>query len=363
MSPPNGDVPVDVPSGPWLLVAGMHRSGTSAVSGALGGLGFQTPSPDDRMDWPESNPEHWESLSLTLHDDLALSLLGGSWDAPPDLPDGWEPGVELVDAPDPRPLVAAAFPEPGALVWKDPRLSLLFPYWRPILPDPLAVVVVWRSPMAVADSLHRRDGMDLLHGVALWERYNRSALATFAGVDTYIASYEGLLADPPAFVESITGWLGSLDRFDDLAGRWDLDAAVASLSGSMDHHGELDDGVLLDEQRQLVALLTASEGGHRSLRIEHLGAESPWTTSLIRGRREFRSRELDAERTAHGYRVAEVQAMADFWERTANEMTASTSWRVTRPLRSAVARVQRPTPSSGRLGDSPGNDIARDPSH
>jgi hypothetical protein len=45
-------------AGPWLLVTGMHRSGTSAVAGVLGALGFQTPSADDRMDWPESNPEH-----------------------------------------------------------------------------------------------------------------------------------------------------------------------------------------------------------------------------------------------------------------------------------------------------------------
>ena len=78
-----------VPSGPWLTVLGMHRSGTSAVAGALANLGLEGPGADDRMDWPESNPEHWESLSLTVFDDKLLDALGGSWDAPPELPVNW----------------------------------------------------------------------------------------------------------------------------------------------------------------------------------------------------------------------------------------------------------------------------------
>ena len=71
---------------PFLVVLGMHRSGTSALTGALGALGFNTPHPDERMDWPESNSEHWESVSLTVYNDQLLTKLGGSWEAPPELP-------------------------------------------------------------------------------------------------------------------------------------------------------------------------------------------------------------------------------------------------------------------------------------
>ena len=123
-------------------MTGMHRSGTSAVAGVLGALGFQTPDPDDRMDWPESNPEHWESMSLTVFDDELLDRLGGSWDAPPDLPDGWVRDLDMSREPDPTGIVARAFPEPGPLVWKDPRICLLYPYWRQLLPEPAAVVFV-----------------------------------------------------------------------------------------------------------------------------------------------------------------------------------------------------------------------------
>ena len=71
----------------WLLVVGMHRSGTSAITGALGALGFNTPHSRDRAGFkPESNSEHWESLSLSGYNEHLLAELGGSWDAPPDLP-------------------------------------------------------------------------------------------------------------------------------------------------------------------------------------------------------------------------------------------------------------------------------------
>ena len=51
-----------MPVGPWVLVVGSHRSGTSAVTGALVALGLNGVAPDDRMDDLESNPEHWESF-------------------------------------------------------------------------------------------------------------------------------------------------------------------------------------------------------------------------------------------------------------------------------------------------------------
>jgi hypothetical protein len=52
-----------VPVGPWIVVVGMHRSGTSVLTGVLGGLGLSLPAPDDQWDPLPSNPEHYESMS------------------------------------------------------------------------------------------------------------------------------------------------------------------------------------------------------------------------------------------------------------------------------------------------------------
>ncbi|MGO8871368.1 MAG: hypothetical protein ACLQPH_08190, partial [Acidimicrobiales bacterium] len=91
-----------MPNGPWLVVLGMHRSGTSLVAGLLGALGFQVPRFDDRIhDQPWSNPEHWESASMVRFNDELLDQLGGSWDAPPVLNPGWQNEPRLREVGDP----------------------------------------------------------------------------------------------------------------------------------------------------------------------------------------------------------------------------------------------------------------------
>jgi len=297
--PPPAAAPT-MPAGPWVVVVGMHRSGTSALTGALGALGFQTNRPEDRMDWPESNPEHWESLSLALHDDDLVQRLGGTWDAPPPLSPGWEEGTIARSMPDPAPIVAAAYPDQGPLVWKDPRICLLLPYWRRLIPGPLTAVLVWRSPVAVARSLEKRDGLPLAVGIALWERYNRSALAGLQGVDTYVVHYEAVLAAPDRALESLTGWFDSLERFAGWRGRWRRTEAAGSLVADLRHQSGDHDGLLLSEHHLMLDCLTSLSGGQDPLGPVELPPESPWSTALLESRRQEheRGRELAAAREA-----------------------------------------------------------------
>jgi hypothetical protein len=329
MSSPNVDKNIDRtiavrPPGPWLLVIGMHRSGTSAVAGALGALGFNTPRPDDRMDWPESNSEHWESLSLGLYNDTLLTDLGGSWEAPPDLPPTWAEYPTLSTEPDPAVLLKAAYPEPGARVWKDPRLCLLLPFWRPLLPSPLAAILIWRSPMAVADSLHRRDGMHLADGLALWERYNRSAITNLVGINTFVCSYESVLRDPTSAMSSVADWLSTLPQFSVEPGRWDRKGAGAAIVGSTPQRS--DDGgsdLLLAQQHELGLCLSRLEGGHLPLEPTSLPSESCWTTALLSAR--------------SGSRTRDFQIQLENKQKELDQLRGSTSWRLTKPLRSAMA--------------------------
>jgi len=287
-SPASGALgPVGMPRGPWLLVVGMHRSGTSAVTGACASLGFQAPTVEDRMDWPESNPEHWESLSLALHDDALLHHLGGCWDAPPELVDGWELGSAIRPIPGPAALAAAAFPNPGPVVWKDPRSCLLLPYWKRAIPAPMAAVLAWRSPMAVARSLRARDGLSVAHGLALWERYNRSALENLAGIDTYVVAYDRVLDDPGSTLGAVASWFSELDQFAPFAGEWEPGAMAAHFSTGLRHQSGEDDDLVLPSQRRLHATLTALAGGHRPLEPPALPDEPAWTTALIETHRRL----------------------------------------------------------------------------
>ena len=356
-----------MPVGPWLLVVGMHRSGTSAITGALGELGFGVPVPQDRFDASDDNPDHWESRALGLHDDRLLQHLGGTWDGPPAPgPDG-EAGPDLDDPDlgDPAEAALTAFPHAGPVAWKDPRVCLLLPYWLAHLPQPVAAIFVWRAPLSVARSLQIRDGMGLADGVALWERYNLAGLAGLAGVDTFVLRYESIVEDPLRALSPVADWLGSLPQFAAQAPQWDLSSAAASISPQLyRQHAPGDDEPLRDEHRRLLAHLEAIEGPHRPFTGAPPGAESPWTTALLDDRR--RANELRDALAAH-VAAAEALAVETAAERQALElelktarlafegtrtelanvyelyerMKGSTSWKVTRPLRQAAALKDR----------------------
>ena len=63
----------------------------SLVSRALNVLGLYL-GPEEHLMRPSSdNPAgHWENRPIKQINDEILSILGGSWSAPPPLPPGWE---------------------------------------------------------------------------------------------------------------------------------------------------------------------------------------------------------------------------------------------------------------------------------
>jgi hypothetical protein len=344
-----------MPAGPWLLVVGMHRSGTSAVTGALGHLGFAVPPQSDRWEPSEDNPEHWESRALGLYCDVLLERLGGTWDRPPDPGPDEESDRDLAvdELGDPSEPASDAFPNPGPVVWKDPRTCLLLPYWLAHLPQPVAAVFIWRSPLPVAHSLQARDHTHLADGVSLWERYNRSGLAGLIGVDTFVTRYESIVEDPRGRLGDLATWLGSLPQFAAYAPRWDLAAAVASISPGLLRQQANDSDLLLDEQRSLIEHLEQLEGPHRPLTSAPPSAESPWTTALLGDRHQLAalSRQRDALRLQWHEDQGKLSVLNAELETTRSDlaemvelyerMRASTSWRITRPLREGQAYLEQ----------------------
>ncbi len=320
------------------------------MTGALAATGLQKCHPDDRVEWAESNPEHWESLSLALYDEDLLARFDGSWDAPPELPGGWQHRPEVLGAPDPTAVLATAYPGSGPSVWKDPRLCLVLPFWRDVLVSPVAAVFVWRSPIAVARSLLERDGMPLPDGLALWERYNRSAVDALDGVDTFVLDYESVVEDTKASLGDLLSWLGSLDQFADSSVHWDLDAVTASIAGELAHHaseGRVDSPTgCLPEQRELTGFLAASRGGHCPFVPRLPCEESPWTSSILRLRHKLSApnRELDAAVELLRLTRLDLEGRLDIAQRELANLKASSSWRLTAPLRAvSVSLAKRRT--------------------
>ena len=275
---------------------------------------------------PESNPEHWESLSLSAYNEHLLAELGGSWEAPPDLPSNWEGDDALSELGPPLPILNAAYPEPGPRVWKDPRLCLLLPLLENRSSEPLVAVLIWRSPLAVARSLQKRDGLHLADGIALWERYNRAALANLVGVNTFVCNYEAVVARSSDGYERNCGLAECAAR----AVRHGEPMAPRAV-GRLDCSSRLARGARWCWQRASPppAPRTRPPSSRRlkadiyPFRLPHSRAESDWTTALLAARNGSQTHRLQVE-------LQNTQTALD-------RLRNSTSWRATKPFRSVIS--------------------------
>lgn len=160
---------------PPLIIAGMHRSGTSLAASLLESAGLDVGERLMEGNW--SNPRgHFEDLDFVEWHKGALESLGLH-------PDGWV--LTELSAP-PGELVARA----QGLVndkrtrerpwgFKDPRGTLFLRMWAELCPD-ARFVFVHRLPWEVVDSLYRRGDavftIDPELAVQAWLRYNRAIL-------------------------------------------------------------------------------------------------------------------------------------------------------------------------------------------
>lgn len=155
-----------------LAVLGMHRSGTSMLTGTLQEAGvflgkvFSDPIRHNRKGLLEPK------AVLYMHEDL-FRANGGSWSDPPADPQ-WQPLHIAV-----RDLFVDSMA--GRPVWgfKDPRTLFTLDAWQAVLPG-LEPVGIFRHPLQVAQSLQRRNGFALDQGFAIWRRYNERLLALHA---------------------------------------------------------------------------------------------------------------------------------------------------------------------------------------
>jgi hypothetical protein len=265
---------------------------------------------------------------------------------------------------------------------------LLLPFWRQVLPEPLTAVLVWRDPRSVAQSLHRRDGMPVDYGVALWERYVRSAIAGLRGVDTYVLEYASTIADPTESLQGLADWLAGFDRFAPWAGAWDVAAAAAAIDPQLRHHepensGSDETSGLSTETRELVSWLWNHAGGRAPFEADLPPADTSMIEAMLAGGRAFGAARtegrrahaevarLDAEVARLDAEVARITAHERDLERQLREgyqteidrlvaeidvvrrqerlvaadlerLRATRSWKMTAPLRAATERRPKP---------------------
>lgn len=183
-----------------VIVLGMHRSGTSAITRGL--LALNVDLGENLTPAVEGNNDKgfWEDREVVAINDLLLEQIGASWDSlallderlldPALAPELQERATAYLEA---------HFLHSPLLGLKDPRISRLLPFWQRVLQRmeaDAAYVICVRHPLSVAQSLSTRDDFCPAKSLELWLQHSLDSVLYTAGATRTVLSFENLMGDP-----------------------------------------------------------------------------------------------------------------------------------------------------------------------
>ena len=183
-----------------IAVVGMHRSGTSMITRMLATCGMQVGPSHELLGPSSENPTgYWERRPMVLLDDVVLDRLGLAWDHVPALPPaGWERDPAFDEPLAEARRIVESFPDDRAWGWKDPRTSIVLPFWERALDERADLVLCVRNPLDVAASLATRGGMSPRHAFSLWHAYSHVALELLRERRGVVTHYDAYFHDASA---------------------------------------------------------------------------------------------------------------------------------------------------------------------
>ena len=200
-----------------ILVQGMHRSGTSAVTRAMEVFGAHIGT--DLLEPADDNPlGFFEDRTLQQANEWLLENNGCFWDSLKfPVRDALKPGVveEYLKRIENALYLKLKVDRP--FVFKDPRMCRLWPLWLPVMKVlDVRVRVVWvlRHPFAVAQSLRHRNNMPAELALLLWRLHNEGAYRSLCYWSGTVVFYEDLLKDAKSALRQVGSVLdmGQLDE-------------------------------------------------------------------------------------------------------------------------------------------------------
>lgn len=223
-----------------IVVAGMHRSGTSALTRTIGLLGADLPADPIPGKEGDNRLGYWESSAVVAVNREAHASAGSSWKDWTPMPQGWwESPVKdgFLDR-----AVAAleeAFAGSPFFVLKEPRICRLLPLWIEALERVGArqvVVMPVRHPLEVAASLDRRNELPRGEAALSWLRHVLDAEGASRPVPRVITHYQDLLDDWRRTADRIAGHLDLAWPRRNGASESEIDAFL--MPAERNHHAE-----------------------------------------------------------------------------------------------------------------------------
>jgi hypothetical protein len=365
-----------------VIVVGMSRAGTSAVTRTFVSAGFFAGNDEDLLGASEANPTgHWENLNTWRVNEEILRRLGGSWFDPPS--EEVQIDARAWAAPQLLRVLEQIVDDAGnaPVALKDPRFGVMLPLWGEIIDHHLHPVLVIRDPIEIALSLQRRDGTPTSFTLAAWQLHMTAVLRHMHQRLVTVACYPQLVGSAQ-HAQLIVGATASHLR-DDLAGRVTGHALITpdpALHRNRVSVGDHEQQMSVRQLELWTALASLESGDQRIELPEHLlecgpavldtlhaeterqsaterlfVAEQSWAAE--RERNDTLSIEQAADRArcdALTLEVADLSTQLEAAkanrhraEHSLQSIQRSASWRVTAPLR-ACKRSVRQLPRSDR---------------
>ena len=176
---------------PFLIILGMHRSGTSFLARALNLGGVNLGDLDSLIshEWKPyaDNPRgHWENKKIYELSEKTLKQSKGSWyKVPKKITVDKKTGAEITNCT--KQLQENAIFASG---FKDPRILVTFDSWLKYLPKNFVVVGIFRDPLKVAESLKKRNNLSYEKSIRLWQTYNQNLLDILQKYDGFLLDFD-----------------------------------------------------------------------------------------------------------------------------------------------------------------------------
>lgn len=195
-----------------IVVLGMHRSGTSAITRGLQVMGVSLG--DNLMPQVDGVNEKgfWEDLDIHWFNHQLLDFVGSDWHQfseikfpPLDVLCKKDYFLYVVD------MLNQKTQNVDVFSFKDPRLVKLMAFWKEVFHYgnfDVSYALMVRHPLSVVKSLEKRDKLDAQYCYCLWLDYVLHALLESAGSRRVLIDYDCLIESPEAELQHIAQFMG-----------------------------------------------------------------------------------------------------------------------------------------------------------
>jgi len=189
-----------------FFILGMHRSGTSALGGVLNLMGLEFGS--DLMAANEGNPKGYfennyvYNLNKKILFEQESSWCDYSFDARK-----ISKNKKTLYVNEAKKIIDNEFKYAEKFVIKDPRICLLFPVWEQACKElniDIKIIIPFRNPIEVANSLKQRNNFSLEKSLILWTHHVLSAEYYSRKYDVLVLTFNKLVNEIDSSIKKLS---------------------------------------------------------------------------------------------------------------------------------------------------------------